>query len=224
MFGNSCAHRRRLRALVLLAAAEPAVLGRSPVRQQQRSRRIEVAGQEPGQGRRHVPGAGREIEDRREAVRLRQPLVQHRHAGCRGSGVLVDHEGVPGGQQRARESGHHHGVVDVGDDAEPLLVTDHEHVGGHRIRALGAHRDRVPPRLHLLLDHDIHDTAVVGPNSVPDPVQHEVDLAVLDRHGDEGPPAACAGRDHRGRSPRAGRERPGRAPAPSATSRSRCTR
>ena len=41
--------------------------------------------------------------------------------GRGGSGVLVDHEGVPGGQQRPGQGGDHHRVVDVGDHAEPGL-------------------------------------------------------------------------------------------------------
>ena len=114
------------RSLVLAPAAEPAVVRRTPVGQQQGTGREEVAREEAGERRRDVPGAGREVDHGRAGMRRREPLEQHGHARGRHARVLVEHERVPGGEQRAGERGDHHGVVDVGDDAERRRRVDDE--------------------------------------------------------------------------------------------------
>ena len=120
------AHVRELRgqalkvaALVLLAAAEPAVLGESPVREQQGAGRIHVPVEEPCEGGRGVPGAGGQVDDRRVGMLHGQPVQQHRHARGGHPGPLAEHKRVPQGQERPGQGRDHDGVVDVGDDAEP---------------------------------------------------------------------------------------------------------
>ena len=162
MSGNSFASRSRVLALVLLAAAEPAIRGRSPVGQQQGAGRVEVAGQEPGQGRRDVPGAGGEVDHRGAGVLAGQPFVEHRHARGRRPGVLVDHEGVPGRQQRAGQSGHHHRVVDVGHRSRTGPAGRPRRRRRSDVGALGAEPDLVPARGQIDVDLDVDDAAGVG--------------------------------------------------------------
>ena len=67
-----------------------------------------------------------------------------------GSGLgvlLVEHERVPGGQKRARQSRDHHRVVDVADHAEAGIRIDDEHRRGDALAALDRHLDALPARL-----------------------------------------------------------------------------
>ncbi len=113
--------------------------------------------------------------------------------GHRAPGVLVEHEGVPGRQQRAGERGHHDCVVDVGDDPEADARGDDEHRDGHRGGLLDGDLDPLPAGLEVRLDPHVEHAAAVGPHDVPPGSGGHDDLGVAHGNADEAAPAAQVG-------------------------------
>ena len=178
-------------ALVRLAAAEPAGVGRAPVGEHERAEGEAVLDEEAVEGRRGVPGARRDVDDGRAGVRRQDAAVHRGHAGHRVTGLAPAHEGVERRDHRAGQHRRDDGVVDVADDAVRHAVGDDEDVGRDRVGALHLDDDLLPPGGEpVVAGDDVDVTAAVGP---------AVDLAVarrdLDRdarrgRGEEGAPAA----------------------------------
>ena len=157
-----CGQPCQILSLMLPSTPKQAVMRRPPVGQEQRPGRVQVARQEPREGRGNIPCSGRQVDDGGSQVFAREALVQHRHTRHRGPGVLVEHEGVPGCKQRSGESGHHNCVVNVGDDSESRLRIDNEDWRGHGPRILGAQGDGVPTRRQVQFESRVDYAAAVG--------------------------------------------------------------
>ena len=190
-------HPRELRgepaqrvSFVLPAAAKPRVGGRSPVGEQQRPGREQVPGQKPGQRRRHVPGAGGQVEHRCTGMAGGQPLVQHGHARHRGTGMLDEHERVPRREQGPGQRGDHHRVVHVGQDAEPHLRVDHPDGRRHRCGTGALQQHLVPAGAQLRVDAQVDEAAAVGQRLDPPIAGHDRHRNTLGRHRREAAPAA----------------------------------
>ena len=175
---------------VFLAAAEPAVVRQSPVREQQRAGGIEVPGNKTGQGGSCVPRPRGQVDHRRLRVLHLEPIQQDGHAGCRHPCPFVQDEGVPQRQEGPGEGGDHDGVVNVRDDAQPGVRGDHENPGLDRFRSLGAQHGRMPARGERHLDHGVHQAAAVRMHAGGDPADLDLHLGELDRDAREGAPAA----------------------------------
>ncbi len=134
------------RPLVFPAAAEPSVVRRPPVGQQQRAGGVEVTGKEAGQRRSDIPGTGRQVEHRGTWVRVGDSLVEDRHPWHRHAGVLIEHECVPRGEKRPGQRGHHDGVVDVGDESESDRRVDDPCRRLDRVCAFDTDANGGPPR------------------------------------------------------------------------------
>ena len=190
MFGNSSARRTRLCALCSRPLRNHrSCVGPQSVRSSGPAGK-EVAGEEAGEGRGDVPGAGGEVDDGCAGVRAHEPLVEHAHPRHRPARVLVEHEGVPRGQQRARQGGHHDGVVDVGDDPEPHVGVDDEDRCLDRLGVFGAQGDGVPAGRELGLEHLIDHPAAIRADGLLDPADLHGDRDVVDRNAREAAPSA----------------------------------
>ncbi len=176
--------------LVLHATAEPPVDGGAPVGEEDRSRRVEVPGQEPGERRRDVPRPRGEVEDGCALVLQAEALVEHGHAGGGRARVLVEHERVPRGEERPGERGDHDGVVDVAEDPGAHVVAHDEDGRLDGLGSLGPDADGVPAARQARLDDLVDDAAAVRPHVVLGPVDLDDDVDVGERDAGEAAPAA----------------------------------
>ena len=156
-------------------------------------------------------------------MRARQPFVEHGHAGNRGARVLVEHERVPRGEERARQGGDHHGVVDVGEDAESRRRVDDEDGGGDGSGAVDAQRELVPSRFEFRFDAGVDHAAAVRVDDVRAAPDLDGDGCIHHRDAEEAAPAAHLLGALGGGGIRRSAARPGRARAPRSWSRSPCT-
>ena len=174
---------------MVLAAAEPAVVGGAPVGQQQSAAGVEITCHEPGEGRRDVPRSGGEVDHRRPRVRAGQPLIEHRHSGDGGARVLVEHEGVPGGEEGAGQRGDHDRVIHVGDDAERGIGVDDEDFGRHGLGVVGAQAYLAPSRSQVDGDAHVDDAATFRAHSALDGTDRDRHLDIVNGNAEEAAPA-----------------------------------
>ncbi len=163
-----------------------------PVGEQQRAGGVEVAREESRERRRDVPRTRGEVDDRRARVRPGEAFEEHGHPGCGDSGVLVEHERVPEGEQRPGQSGDHDGVVDVGDDAEVDIGPDDadRRLGDHR--PLGVQPGLMPARRQGDRDAGVDDAPAVGEDFDAGAADLDDHRDIADRNAREAAPAANA--------------------------------
>ena len=172
------------------AGAEPAVGGGAPVGQQERAARIAVAAEEAAQGWGDVPGAGGQVHERRIRVAAADTVGHDRHAGGGDACVLVEDEGVPGGNQGARQHGDHDGVVDVHDDAELLAFGNDVDAGCYGAGAGHVHDDFMDAGFQVDAEFDVEHAAAVGVRFILGAVDDDGDGRIGHCGCGEGAPAA----------------------------------
>ena len=172
------------------SGAEPAVRGGAPVGQQERAARVAVAAEEAAQGRGDVPGAGGQVHERRIRVATADTVGHDRHAGGGDACVLVEDEGVPGGDEGARQHGDHDGVVDVHDDAELLAFGNDVDAGCYGAGAGHVHDDFVDSGFQVNGEFDVEHAAAVGVRLVLGAVDDDGDGRIGHCGCGEGAPAA----------------------------------
>ena len=172
------------------SGAEPAVGGGAPVGEQERAARVAVAAEEAAQGRGDVPGAGGQVHERRIRVAAADTVGHDRHAGGGDACVLVENEGVPGGDEGARQHGDHDGVVDVHDDAELLAFGNDVDAGCYGAGAGHVHDDFVHARVQVDAEFDVEHAAAVGVRLILGAVNDDGDGRIGHCGCGEGAPAA----------------------------------
>ena len=172
------------------SGAEPAVRGGAPVGEQERAARVAVAAEETAQGRGDVPGAGGQVHERRIRVAAADTVGHDRHAGGGDTCVLVEDEGVPGGNHGARQHGDHDGVVDVHDDAELLAFGNDIDAGCYGAGTGHVHDDFVYAGFQVDAEFDVEHAAAVGVRLVLGAVDDDGDGRIGHCGCGEGAPAA----------------------------------
>ncbi|SPB31780.1 hypothetical protein MAJHIDBO_01958 [Propionibacterium freudenreichii subsp. shermanii] len=133
-------------ALVGTTRAQPPGGGRAEVGQQHRARGESVAVHETRQEGQGGPRPGGHVDHRCVRATSKQLSV---HTGHARHGLAIDlrlDEAVPGRDQWTRQGRGDDGVVDVGDDAEVLVVADDLHRRPDLFRARAVQAHLVPAR------------------------------------------------------------------------------
>ena len=106
--------------------------------------------------------------------------------------VLVEHEGVPRGQKRPGESGHHDGVVDVGNQTDVDALVDDEDRRLDPGAAVDPEGDAMPAGRQRHVDVGIEHPAAVAADRSRGAAGADRDLDVGHMHAGEAAPAADA--------------------------------
>ena len=106
--------------------------------------------------------------------------------------MLIENERVPAGQQRARQGGHHNGVVNIADHALAGRLVDDDDVHAGTVPAGHMHLGGGPPGRKLGRNDGVDNAIAVRAHRVSLPGDLDVDLVERQGRRDEVAPATHA--------------------------------